>query len=85
MVQEVVKSQCGIQFDELALKRASIYSIFPHTPVEESPAQQELDAGDALQPIHDELKLNVLWWLLEIIPLFYSWQDENGVWHKEYA
>ena len=33
---------------------------------------------DATQPIHDELKLQPLWWLLEIIPLTYSWQDEEG-------
>jgi hypothetical protein len=86
MVQEVMKSQCGILFDESALKRAAIYGVAaPGIPLEETPAHQATEQGDALQPIHDELKQNVLWWLLEIIPLFYSWQDVDGVWHKEYG
>ena len=36
---------------------------------------------DALEPMHDQLKANVLWWLLEIIPLSYEWQDKDGEWH----
>ncbi|KAF9465244.1 hypothetical protein BDZ94DRAFT_1234674 [Collybia nuda] len=85
MVHEVVKSQCGILFDELALQRASIFGIFPGTPVEDSPIQQALEEGDALEPVHDPLKQNVLWWILEIIPLFYFWQDEDGAWHREFS
>ncbi|KAL4250658.1 hypothetical protein ABKN59_005360 [Abortiporus biennis] len=38
---------------------------------------------DALQPIYDQLKIDPLWWLLEIIPLTYSYQDGKGVWHKK--
>ncbi|KAF8626011.1 hypothetical protein AX17_006734 [Amanita inopinata Kibby_2008] len=41
------------------------------------------DKTDVIQPIHDELKLNVVWWLLEIIPLSRYWQDADGVWHKK--
>ena len=37
---------------------------------------------DALQPIYDQLKINPLWWILEIIPLTYSYQDAQGKWHK---
>ncbi|KAK7681353.1 hypothetical protein QCA50_015444 [Cerrena zonata] len=33
--------------------------------------------------IHDELKRNRLWWLLEIIPTTYSYQDSKGVWQKQ--
>ena len=35
---------------------------------------------DALQPIHDELQLTKSWWLLEIIPLSYQYQDPSGKW-----
>ncbi|KAI0699326.1 hypothetical protein C8T65DRAFT_659921 [Cerioporus squamosus] len=36
--------------------------------------------GAALQPIHDELQLTKSWWLLEILPLTYQYQDANGKW-----
>jgi len=40
---------------------------------------------DALQPIYDQLKINPLWWILEIIPLTYSYQDTSGKWHKSFS
>lgn len=40
---------------------------------------------DALQPIHDELQLDKFWWLLEIIPTEYSWQDGAGLWHNKWG
>lgn len=41
--------------------------------------------ADAVQPIHDGLTLTPLWWLLEIIPLSYTYQDGAGVWHKNFG
>ncbi|EMD39825.1 hypothetical protein CERSUDRAFT_81159 [Gelatoporia subvermispora B] len=41
--------------------------------------------NDALQPIHDELKEDILWWLLEIIPTSYTWQDTSGKWHTTWS
>jgi len=38
---------------------------------------------DAIQPIHDELQLNWAWWILEVLPLTYSYQDGKGKWHKK--
>jgi len=77
MVREAAKSGC-IQFDPAALAHAQIELGDP------TPAELEMDDTDALQTIHDQLKLNPLWWLLEIIPLHYSWQDADGVWHREW-
>ncbi|RDB14707.1 hypothetical protein Hypma_016365 [Hypsizygus marmoreus] len=88
MVGEVMKARCGVQFEESALERASIpHFTFPGTttPIEVAPEHAAMDAADALEPIHDGLKNNVLWWLLEIIPLSYSWQDASGVWHREFS
>lgn len=79
MVREAVSAACGIKFDEAALARASI-----NIQLEPTTEEIELDNADALEPLHDELKANPLWWLLEIIPLQYSWQDANGVWHREW-
>ncbi|TDL22153.1 hypothetical protein BD410DRAFT_788855 [Rickenella mellea] len=44
-----------------------------------------LDLTDSADPIHDELKLSPMWWMLEMIPLPYSWQDADGVWHKKWG
>lgn len=78
-----MKSQCEIIFDEEALSRACIpVPGFPEQPYESIPREAELDAGDALEPIHDELKIQPLWWIVEFMPFFYTWQDANCVWHK---
>jgi len=80
MIREVVASGCGIKFDALALEQANI-SLNAEPTTEEV----DMDMTDALQPLHDELKLDPLWWLLEIIPLQFSWQDANGVWHRNWS
>lgn len=89
MVREVQKARCGIQFDEMALARASIpllvFADDGKPSVDPTSDEGALDEGDALEPIYDQLKLNVLWWLLEIIPLSYSWQDGDGVWHRSFS
>jgi len=35
---------------------------------------------DATQPMDDELKKNPLWWMVEVMPMKYSYQDESGRW-----
>ncbi|KAF9013136.1 hypothetical protein BDQ17DRAFT_1386764 [Cyathus striatus] len=80
MMREVVKSGCGIQFDPAALVRASIELIS-----EPNEATIESDKVDALTSLHDGLTENFLWWILEVIPFGYSWQDEKGKWHKTFV
>ncbi|KAF7792614.1 hypothetical protein EIP86_003711 [Pleurotus ostreatoroseus] len=48
---------------------------------------EEIDPAtdDALQPIHDELQLDKWWWMLEIVPTEYSWQDGAGKWHNKWG
>jgi len=86
MVREVVASQCGILFDTAALVRNSISLFtFPGSnPPQDGDGSANLDQ-DALQPIHDELQLNRRWWLLELLPLHYSYQDAQGVWRTTYG
>ncbi|KAF9220931.1 hypothetical protein BS17DRAFT_786233 [Gyrodon lividus] len=43
------------------------------------------ELSNALAPLFDELKINKLWWLLEITPFTYAWQDDNGVWHTKWS
>ncbi|EIM85764.1 uncharacterized protein STEHIDRAFT_121799 [Stereum hirsutum FP-91666 SS1] len=40
---------------------------------------------DMKQPLHDEMKRNILWWLLEIIPTKATWQDVQGNWHSSWS
>ncbi|KII90919.1 hypothetical protein PLICRDRAFT_107215 [Plicaturopsis crispa FD-325 SS-3] len=86
MVREVMASECGIQFDENALARMKVPTTTfpPATSTSAGPVELELDAKDATQPLHDQLKIKWIWWLLEIIPLTYTWQDMDGVWHKKF-
>jgi hypothetical protein len=42
------------------------------------------DLEDVKSLKHDRLKTAWLWWLLEIIPTHYSWQDATGEWHREF-
>ena len=57
-------------------------------PTVQTPAPADRDASldklDAVEPLHDELKLEPAWWLLEIIPFPFSWQDAKGNWHKRW-
>ncbi|KDQ62836.1 hypothetical protein JAAARDRAFT_66375 [Jaapia argillacea MUCL 33604] len=48
---------------------------------------QEFNVTNAVQPIHDQLtwRGNVAWWILEVLPTPYRWQDKAGVWHKTWT
>jgi hypothetical protein len=49
-------------------------------PRPSSPIESSLDAEDAVQKMGNAFKKNPLWWILEIIPLYYEWQNEHGKW-----
>lgn len=54
---------------------------------EPSSQDQTTDKVDATMPEIDELTqmpLAALWWILEIIPFPFSWQDEQGQWHTRW-
>lgn len=51
----------------------------------EGSSESALTDIDELQPIHDELKIDWLWWILEIVPLTWSCQDADGNWHKKFG
>ncbi|KAL1692517.1 hypothetical protein GGG16DRAFT_89900 [Schizophyllum commune] len=143
MTREVMKAQCGVQFERAAFARLG-FPPFEYPSALPSPAQQVLnlpvvhtgedgeagpdvtvpnghgpgapghsglgklsnDAGsntannaqfkaavdeenwdreDALSPIYDQLKTDKIWWLLEIMPLNYVYQDAEGNWHKTFG
>ena len=45
---------------------------------EDDPSKAEV--LDVVQPTHDQLKANPAWWILEIIPTSYTYQDLQDNW-----
>ncbi|KAJ7598621.1 hypothetical protein C8J56DRAFT_1039510 [Mycena floridula] len=48
----------------------------PHTPLTE----EEEELRDALSPIYDQLKIKKSWWVLEILPMEYKYQENDDKW-----
>ena len=40
---------------------------------------------DALTDSHDQLKSRKVWWMLEMLPMKYAWQDAKGKWHAKWG
>lgn len=51
---------------------------------EEANASQGSTSLDTIQSIHDELRKKPMWWLLEMIPTNYTYQDGSGTWHTKW-
>lgn len=68
-------------FSEAALPATSSLPTDPPT----TPSPLNPQTCDALAPLFDELQLQKAWWLLEIIPLPFAWQDARGKWHKKWS
>lgn len=60
----------------LATNQASGSGTGTGEPVTENQA----DALDIVQPTHDQLKAVPAWWLLEIIPTSYTYQNMKNKW-----
>ncbi|KAG8925454.1 hypothetical protein FRC02_009651 [Tulasnella sp. 418] len=48
-------------------------------------AKEEHGFNDAISPKYDQLKEKFAWWILELLPLRRSYQDEYGRWHKAFS
>ena len=75
MVKQVILSECGIKFDATALEEAKI-DIGPQT----LPQPQ-----DVLAAIHDQLNAKPLWWILELMPMKFTWQEPDGTWESKWG
>ncbi|KAH8993939.1 hypothetical protein EDB92DRAFT_2064462 [Lactarius akahatsu] len=97
MIQEVMRADCGIQFDLNAFARWNIPVTVGRDPstsgapsqgsengkgsTEGSVAENDrVDAQDIVQPIHDDLLDVPVWWLLEIIPTEFTFQNAQDKW-----
>ncbi|KAI9058264.1 hypothetical protein FKP32DRAFT_1688725 [Trametes sanguinea] len=53
-------------------------------PAEGTPGDAVDSNADALAPLHDMLKSNPTWWLLEIVPTWYKVQQPDGTWKTKW-
>ncbi|KAG9124417.1 hypothetical protein FRC07_011703 [Ceratobasidium sp. 392] len=96
MVRQIIIAQCGVQFNQNALKemdiplptlsfgRSNLDALFHYEPdVAAVKEAKEREEQDALAPMHNALS-NPLWWPLEFFPLIHSYQDEKGKWHRSF-
>jgi len=43
------------------------------------------EGQDMLTDIHDQLKLKPVWWLLEFLPMKFTWQEADGSWKSKWG
>ncbi|KAH9059128.1 hypothetical protein EDB87DRAFT_1791652 [Lactarius vividus] len=95
MIQEARRAECGIQFDLNAFPRWNIpVAIGPDPSTSDHPSlrsrnggteglaaeDDRVDALDIVQPIHDDLVDVPVWWLLEIVPTQFTYQNAQEKW-----
>lgn len=60
----------------------------PDTTEQQSPLQQQSQSGDTadvLSPIYDQLVINKAWWILEVVPTTYMYQDAQARWKRNFG
>jgi hypothetical protein len=88
MIEQIVQSNTHILFDYDAFARWSIPTSIGQDPPLEGGGNstgndtnvEALDAQDAVQPITDPLWKMPLWWILEIFPTSYTYQNAQDRW-----
>ena len=94
MVKQVILSGCGIKFDAKALGKAHIDvpAVIASPPPGEGDSGEGMvqggggsDMQDVLAAIHDRLTTQPLWWILELLPMKFTWQEEDGRWKNEWG
>ena len=98
MVEQVVRSGCGIKFNDAALLRADI--VVPTIQITsgdggstirrrgfraETAEQAQLRQEDVQASVNDELERHPVWWLLEFLPVKSTWQELNGMWRSSWG
>jgi len=99
MMQEIVRANCGVQFDYDAFAQWDIPTTIGQDDLKSSATNQasgggtstegvtenQADAIDVVQSMHDQLKAMPLWWILEIIPTSYTYQNLKDKWVTKWS
>ncbi|KAG6330897.1 hypothetical protein ID866_8191 [Astraeus odoratus] len=70
--------------DAPSVKNGDIATI-PHSDSSGGSQSSNPEFENAIAPLFDDLQISKVWWLLEMIPLPWSWQDDNGTWHEKWS
>jgi hypothetical protein len=97
MIDEIMRADCHILFDLDASEQLHIPRTIGQNDDSSQPDGQSAhradeprednateDEQDAVQKVTDELKYNPLWWLAEILPISYTYQNRKGKWVTEW-
>jgi uncharacterized protein (DUF2235 family) len=88
MIEQIVQSNTQILFDYDAFARWNIPTCIGQDPPPQGGGTStgddadvaSLDAQDAVQPITDQLWKAPLWWILEIFPTSFTYQNAQDKW-----
>ncbi|KAJ7615876.1 hypothetical protein FB45DRAFT_757594 [Roridomyces roridus] len=64
--------------------RAPDSDVLPENSKRVSVSEEEEELYDSLAPIYDGLKLEPLWWILELIPMRFRHQRSDWTWESNY-
>lgn len=86
MIREVTAAQCGIIFDQRALRRLDVQLSLLGSPRKAGRREKILDFKDAKADVNDMLTsgLGRAWWMLELTPTLDRWQNGEGVWRRKW-
>lgn len=91
IIMPVKAAENGTTLDTPVIKEPDTVSNLQRCNVGSSGSATRLSSSsdpefeDAIAPLFDDLQTTKAWWLLEIIPLPWSWQDEDGKWHVKWS
>ena len=88
MIEQIVRSGAQIIFDPSSFARWNIPTDILQAKPAAGPQEgatvisdrNPQDARDAVQKLTDELYKQPLWWILEFLPLSYTYQTPQGKW-----
>ena len=94
MIQEIILAGCPILFTHAGFERWHIPHITEKSNCSSPPSGQGApeneerpggdnatgDAKDAVLEITDKLKNSSSWWIFEILPVSYAYQNAKGKW-----
>ncbi|KAL4073212.1 hypothetical protein V8B97DRAFT_198361 [Scleroderma yunnanense] len=82
----------GTTLDSPVAKEPGTVSTLPKSDVNGSSGlttkpipSSDPEFEDAIAQLFDSLQIQKAWWLLEIVPLPWSWQDDDNVWHVKWS